>query len=1200
LTIKDKNWFLKIMSILKQSTLKETPQSRKIELRLLIVTAILLLFGLGYVYLVKTQKPLNFAELPEMMQSKEVEGNGQKVKKLPAIVNFKSLKTKEDWWPYLVKFEDENDRNLAAEKLAGAVNSPKRTIENVGYLGTVRVDETEIEANKELVYYPKKMDEARARDEQRRQNASYINVFRNYLSSFRQTEKPTVTVSVLGGLGALKNSFIARSPGEFKTSLIIWSAIFFLAFISLHCYWRWRKFDGDGLILPPIFLLCGIGYLMMISFRDPLRDTLLFADFAFGAAVGCLMMAAVTSLDFYHLYFLLAGKLKNWTDFWVTYTPISAAILLSVLLITVGSSPGASDAKVNLNIPLIGLVQPSEIIRILFALFVALYFGERWEYVRFLEEEKVKGWFSIPRIKDVALVGVFVLSLILLFIAQKDLGPALLMAGLFLIIYAIVRHQIWLSLAGFLVILGIYAANYYVWTFSVTAVDRLKIWWDPWDTNVSGGEQIVHSFWSFADGGWFGAGLGLGDPNFAPAHHTDLILASIGNELGFVGILLIFSIYGLLFYRCYLIAKHAFSPFTYLLGLGLGVINALQLIFIFSAVLGIIPLSGVVTPFLSQGMSSMIGNFISFGILSAISNEPQREQTELVKPTKFLAIGFVVLVGLVLTQAWMIQVWQSDRILVRGVLTPVPDEEINGVKVTNLRRFTYNPRIALAKKQLPFGSIYDRHGIPLASNNWEELTKFEKEYESLGVYLSDVCQKGKRCYPFGNKIFHLIGNYSSEKNKDVTKTNRVEIEYESILRGYNDFAEKIPFTVQGTKPILDDQNQPQIDPTTQQILEENVEIKVEIVKRDYMELIPLIRNRYNFASLEANLLRYKNRQVKTSFDIRLQIRLTNLIKTELLPKKQKGAIVVLEPKTGDLLAAVNFPFPDEDLTENQKAIFDDSDAFFDRSRAGTYPPGSTFKVVTAMAALRKDPNAKEFLCLNLSGGRVGNVVRNREIKDDFKDKLPHNQTDLKKGLTVSCNAYFAQLGENLIGSAELFKTAELFEIATARPNNAAELNKYLPQAAFGQGEVLTTPFQMGKVAAAIANGGVVPDGRWVTDENNKRNAEPVQVLPPEQTAKIAGFLRNVVSDPNGTGKKLAQNPVQIAGKTGTAENGKTVNGKYIPLNSHSWFMGFAPYNNPNQRIAFAVIVENGGYGGGIAARLSDELVTISTQLGIIQ
>src|SRR5262249_12808058 len=156
-------------------------------------------------------------------------------------------------------------------------------------------------------------------------------------------------------------------------------------------------------------------------------------------------------------------------------------------------------------------------------------------------------------------------------------------------------------------------------------------------------------------------------------------------------------------------------------------------------------------------------------------------------------------------------------------------------------------------------------------------------------------------------------------------------------------------------------------------------------------------------------------------------------------------------------------------------------------RFGLYPPGSSFKIVTAMAALRLDPaNAnRTFECKALGDGRVGNFAgpSKRPIRDDEMDRTPHGTVNMAKGIAGSCNAYFAQLGYGAVGAKALFQTASDLGISVAKPNTAAQLRGMLPQASYGQGQVVVTPFQMARVAATIANGGRMPQGRWVIDES---------------------------------------------------------------------------------------------------------------------
>src|SRR4029077_6621165 len=196
-----------------------------------------------------------------------------------------------------------------------------------------------------------------------------------------------------------------------------------------------------------------------------------------------------------------------------------------------------------------------------------------------------------------------------------------------------------------------------------------------------------------------------------------------------------------------------------------------------------------------------------------------------------------------------------------------------------------------------------------------------------------------------------------------------------------------------------------------------------------------------------------------------------------------GAAVVLDPATGDLLASVSYPWPAQLPVQVAEGSEETTPALIDRARYGVYPPGSTFKIVTAMAALRKNPQlaSQTFVCKLLPGGRVGNYVKGwkNPIRDDPTDTVPHGDVSLEKGIVASCNAYFAQLGTYAVGAEALLDTAKALGIAVARPNTPKQLGDALPHAAYGQGQVVATPFQLSRVATTIAAGSAAPEGHWV-------------------------------------------------------------------------------------------------------------------------
>jgi cell division protein FtsI/penicillin-binding protein 2 len=338
----------------------------------------------------------------------------------------------------------------------------------------------------------------------------------------------------------------------------------------------------------------------------------------------------------------------------------------------------------------------------------------------------------------------------------------------------------------------------------------------------------------------------------------------------------------------------------------------------------------------------------------------------------------------------------------------------------------------------------------------------------------------------------------------------------------------------------------------------------------------------------------RKRDVKMSLDARLQVQVAAILKKQLdLAKQDRGASVVLDPVNGDLLAAVSYPLPVLDPSAPPTAA-GEANPYLDRARYGLYPPGSTFKVVTAMAALRKDQGLihKTYECIRLPDGRVGNFIKgsNRPIRDDIEDKNPHGTVDMEKGITVSCNAYFAQLGAYDVGAEPLFDTANLLNILVATPNTASQLKKSLPQSSYGQGQVVASPFQMARVAATVANAGNMPVGRWITDESNTRTDAAKPVLSADQATTLGKFMREVVT--SGTGRRAAGTSVPMAGKTGTAE--------LQDAPSHAWFIGFAPYGAQPKKIAFSVLIENGVYGGTAAAPGAAEIVNAAVKLGLIQ
>jgi cell division protein FtsI/penicillin-binding protein 2 len=358
---------------------------------------------------------------------------------------------------------------------------------------------------------------------------------------------------------------------------------------------------------------------------------------------------------------------------------------------------------------------------------------------------------------------------------------------------------------------------------------------------------------------------------------------------------------------------------------------------------------------------------------------------------------------------------------------------------------------------------------------------------------------------------------------------------------------------------------------------------------EYRELAGLVRYRHEPGTPDMARVLARDRNVHLTLDIRLQLRAQEILNKQLsAARAEKGAVVVMDAGTGDVLAMVSAPSP---VAPGVGAAPPTPDELLDRARYGLYPPGSTFKLVTAMAALRKDTALEHRIygCQRLPGGRVGIVIPGwrRAIKDDIGDRA-HGSLDMERAIAVSCNAYFAQLGVYDVGSKALAETAAQLGISTGEMR---ELRQALPFAAYGQGPVVLSPFKMARVAATVAAGGGMPQGRWISGGGNDRSDAPVPVITPEQAAFLARAMRRVVTEGTARGA-MAGSPVNFAGKTGTAQLDAGL--------PHAWFAGFAPYDgDASKRLAFAVLVEHGGYGASAAAPIARGVMEAAKELGLL-
>ncbi|MDR3589786.1 MAG: penicillin-binding transpeptidase domain-containing protein [Negativicutes bacterium] len=308
---------------------------------------------------------------------------------------------------------------------------------------------------------------------------------------------------------------------------------------------------------------------------------------------------------------------------------------------------------------------------------------------------------------------------------------------------------------------------------------------------------------------------------------------------------------------------------------------------------------------------------------------------------------------------------------------------------------------------------------------------------------------------------------------------------------------------------------------------------------------------------------------------------------------RRGAIVAMNPRSGAILAMASRPaFNPATIDEDWRSVANSPDGpLVNRAVQGLYPPGSTLKVMIADAALADKISDTK---------RIFDCEGSLKIGPDYEltesDHHVHGKINLEEALAVSCNVTFGRLSLEL-GRSRMEKTferygfskpvgSELLEVPSRLPDFSRLGDGDLAQTGIGQGPLLVTPLRMAMLAAAIANKGTIMRPYLVnritaSDGSTLKETTPAEFITATSPALADTVRRMMVAVVNeGTGYSARLAGVQVAGKTGTAENPHGA--------SHSWFIGFAPADNPV--VAVAVIVENAGAGGDVAAPIARQII----------
>lgn len=479
--------------------------------------------------------------------------------------------------------------------------------------------------------------------------------------------------------------------------------------------------------------------------------------------------------------------------------------------------------------------------------------------------------------------------------------------------------------------------------------------------------------------------------------------------------------------------------------------------------------------------------------------------------------------------------------------------------------------------------IFARRPLPLLA--WEDINEevMARWADTCsGLIGTEIYHKPARTYPEDENLAHLIGYVREADTIRKEAGQKIDFDMRGLkgIKGleskYNDLLEGSP----GYKLV-------QID-------------SMGFLHRELQKKLPEVGGDLELA-IDADIQRFAVEALALKQD------------GEDPAQPVRGAVVVLDPHNGDVLAMASSPTFNPNLFMKSSGYRsslskDPSLRAINRAIYGQYPPGSTFKPIAALGVLREHPeyDAITHICSNpyyVSGRQMRCWIHSRGGS--------HGSISIREALRDSCNVYLWEMAQAVgyepihqmaldmgIGQyaglfPDLDEPPELIDTPYGNLPDAAANDIDLCNMAIGQGAILASPLQMAMVAATIANGGTLYRPRlikkWRSGPKEDFNIMPAweirQIQLPSTALEIVrGGMYDVVQDSEGTAKPARVNGVDIAGKTGSAQYKKVVDGEVVS-SVHTWMISFAPFDSP--RYAVAMMVEDGVSGGStIGPRLS--------------
>ncbi|MCR8908159.1 FtsW/RodA/SpoVE family cell cycle protein [Thermophilibacter sp. ET337] len=820
------------------------------------------------------------------------------------------------------------------------------------------------------------------------------------------------------------------------------------------------------------------------------------------------------------------------------YTLGIAGIVLLVLPMLVGTERYGSKLWVFIG----GFgFQPGEFAKIALVLFLAFYLAANREALSV--SMRGVGPFKLPQPRMLLPIVVMWGISLLVVVFETDLGSALLFFTFFVIMLYVATGRASYVVVSVLLLAVAGIACYQLFGHVRTRVD---MWIDPWSDTSGGSYQIVQSLYSLADGGLTGTGIGKGMATLIPVVSSDFIFSAIAEETGLLGGAGLLMLYLLLGVRGFATAARAKTDTSAFAAVGLTSAIVFQAFLIVGGVTKLLPLTGVTLPFASQGGTSLLACFIIVGLLLRAGDEGTGRESQMES-------------GLTGERSEM-----DELLSLSGAATPAPDAVVHGAHARasfslQTEESGVLGRVALGKRltwlvtvfsvlfaaliaNLTYVQVVDARRVQdLPTNNHTIARSAYVQRGAIitsdGVTLAESVQQDDgsylRNYPQGSLARHTVGYVSTQYG-----SSGVEATMNETLTGHADYS-------------------------------------------DWRSAL------YSLAGVQ-----------QSGSTVALTINSQIQQAAEEALSGYTGAIVVLNPKTGAVLAKASSPTYTIDELDTVIAEGTGGE-LLDRTTQALYSPGSSFKTVTLAAALDSGTATLDDVyyagpSIEIGGGEVTNYGEN-----------DYGEPTLREAFALSSNTAFAQLGVE-VGSDLLVSYANAFGYGRNLGQDFTTLPSLMPVPSemtewetawaacgqpVGQHESPAGPqvsvMQNAVVAQTIANGGVAmdpyvvdhvlsPEG-VVTSTTSPRSLG--QAISAQAADQLKEAMLGVVDHGTGTGAQVYG--VQVAGKTGTAqvEDG----------NINSFFIGFAPYDNPT--LAISVCVEGQGVDvEGFAARLAGKVL----------